>query len=157
MKIWLTLFIVTFLGTDISQVRKSYPTASANEKNAQAFHELVSRANTDDAVMQAYKGAAETLLSKFARKVGEKISHMKAGADLIDDAVSRDPDNIEIRMVRLSVQENVPRIVNYRKNRDEDKAAILAQYEKSGPVKEYIRQFILRSDSFTQEEKNAFK
>ncbi len=157
MKIWLTLFLLTFIGSDIAEVRKLYPAASANEKNAHEFHEIVNRVGSDDAVIQAYRGAAETLLSKFSGKVGEKISHMKAGADLIDGAVSKDPDNIEIRMVRLSVQENVPRIVNYRKNKDEDKAAILAGYEKSGPIKEYIRQFILRSDSFSKEEKNAFK
>lgn len=154
----LTLFILTSVA-DISEIRKMYPNSSKSEANAKALAAKLSEvteAETNKALV-AYKGASETLFSKFSNNLPGKIKHMKAGANLIDGAVAADADNIEIRMIRLSVQESVPKIVGYKDNIKEDKAFIVANYEKSGDLKEYIKNFILRSKSFTAAEKSAYK
>lgn len=153
----LSLFLL--VSTEISEIRKLYPGSSKTEESAKAFHdklEAVAQSDSNKALV-AYKGAAETLLSKFANTLGKKTKHMKAGAALIDAAAAADPDNIEIRMIRLSVQESVPKIVGYKKNMKDDKAFIVANYAKSGELKEYIKNFIQRSKSFTDAEKKAYK
>lgn len=144
---------------DLSEVRKSYPEAANTKANAKAFHELLSGVSDSDQnkVLVAYKGCAETLLSKYANNLSGKIKHMKAGAKLLDAAVAADPDNVEIRMIRLSVQENVPAIVGYKDNIKEDKAILEFNWEKTGSLKDYIKNFILRSKSFDKEEKNAIR
>lgn len=153
----LGLFLLVL--ADITEIRKLYPGSAKTEESAKAFHDKLESVNQTDAnkALVAYKGASETLLSKFANTLGKKTKHMKAGANLIDAAAAADPDNIEIRMIRLSVQESVPKIVGYKKNMKEDKAFIAANYAKSGDLKEYIKNFILRSKSFTDAEKKAYK
>jgi hypothetical protein len=153
----LCLFALAF--ADLSEIRKLYPDSAKSEENANAFNQkLADVAETDaNKTLVAYKGAAETLLSKFGNTLGKKTKHMKAGAHLIDAAVAADADNIEIRMIRLSVQESVPKIVGYKKNIKEDKAFIVANYAKSGNLKEYIKNFIQRSKTFSDEEKKAYK
>ncbi|NUY81397.1 hypothetical protein HUK80_10850 [Flavobacterium sp. MAH-1] len=153
----LCLFVLA--SADLTEIRKMYPDASKTEESAKAFHEKLAAVADNDAnkVLVAYKGASETLLSKYGNTLGKKTKHMKAGASLIDAAVAAESDNIEIRMVRLSVQESVPKIVRYKKNIKEDKAFIAANYGKSGNLKEYIKNFILRSKSFSDEEKKAYK
>lgn len=153
----ISLFML--VATDLSEVRKLYPDAAKSEESANAFHAKMATIQDNEAnkALLAYKGAAETLLSKFGNTIGKKTRHMKAGAKLIDAAAAADADNIEIRMIRLSVQESVPKIVGYKKNMKEDKAFIVANYAKSGALKDYIKNFILRSKSFSDEEKKAYK
>jgi hypothetical protein len=150
--------LIIFVNADISELRKLYPNAATSEETAKAFHSKFSEVTEkDDPVLVAYKGAAETLIAKFSNNLPDKISYMKAGAHLIDAAAAADKDNVEIRMIRLSVQESVPRIVNYRKNKKEDKAFILANYKQNATIKEYIQNFVQRSESFTAAEKKAVK
>ena len=158
MKLFISCLFLLFLGkSDIAEVRKLYTDAAKSEANANAFSDKVSDVQEDDAnkVLVAYKGCALTLKSKFSGVLGDKISFMKQGAKLIDAAAAAEPNNIEIRMIRLSVQESVPRIVNYRANKKEDKAVILKNYKEAGELKEYIRKFINQSKSFTAAEKKA--
>jgi len=158
MKLFISCLFLLFLGkADIAEVRKLYTDAAKSEANANAFSDKVSDVQEDDAnkVLVAYKGCALTLKSKFSGVLGDKISFMKQGAKLIDAAAAAEPNNIEIRMIRLSVQESVPRIVNYRANKKEDKAVILKNYKDAGEIKEYIRKFINQSKSFTAAEKKA--
>lgn len=158
MKIFISCLFLLFLGkADLAEVRKLYTDAAKSEANAKAFLDKVADVPDGDAnkVLVAYKGCALTLKSKFSGVLGDKISFMKEGAKLIDAAAAAEPGNIEIRMIRLSVQESVPRIVNYRANKKDDKAVILKNYKDAGELKEYIRKFIVQSKSFTAAEKKA--
>ena len=160
MKLFIPIMLFIFFGNpEISEVRKLYTDAAKSESNAEAFiAKLASVSDTDsNKVLVAYKGCGLTLKSKFSGKLGEKISFMKEGARLIDAAAAAEPNNIEIRMIRLSVQESVPKIVNYRANKKEDKAAILRLYKDSGELKDYIKNFVNQSKSFTGAEKKALK
>ena len=158
MKLFISCLFLLFLGkTDIAEVRKLYTDAAKSEANAKAFSVKLAEVpdNDPNKVLVAYKGCSLTLKSKFSGVLGDKISFMKEGAKLIDAAAAADPDNIEIRMIRLSVQESVPRIVNYRANKKEDKAVILKNYKEAGELKDYIRKFIAQSKSFTAAEKKS--
>lgn len=161
MKLLLSLFVfMAFLPTPtISEVRKLYPDAAKSEIAAREFHTKLSKISDEtDMTLWAYKGASFTLLAKFATKIPDKISNLKEGARYIEAAVQSEPNNIEVRLIRLSVQESVPPMVNYRKNKNEDKAFILAHYmDQNGSLKEYVKNFILRSKSFSDVEKNALK
>lgn len=160
MKAFFSLFIVLlFSGNpNLAEIRKAFPTASQNESSASAFAAKLNDVSADDKTLLAYKGASITMVSKFKKKVSEKISTFKEGAKLIESAVTSEPNNIEIRVVRLSIQENVPGITNYKKNIKEDAAFILKHYkEQSVVLKDYIRSFISHSKSFSAEEKLTFK
>lgn len=162
MKLLFTLLFV-FSGsmtTEISEIRKIYTNAAKSEANAKIFADkLSSISDTDDnKTLVAYKGCSLTLQSKFSGNLIDKIRYMKDGANLIDGAATTNPDNIEIRMIRLSVQENVPGIVNYRQDIESDKAFILAHYKELDPeTKEFIINFIRQSKSFTSTEKKDIK
>lgn len=159
MKILIPILFLFFANPELAEVRKLYTDAAKSESNAETFAaKLAGVADGDDnKILVAYKGCSLTLKSKFSGVLGQKISFMKEGAKLIDAAAAAEPNNIEIRMIRLSVQESVPRIVNYRANKKEDKAMILKNYKDAGELKEYIRNFISQSKSFTPEEKKALK
>lgn len=143
---------------DLSEVRKMYPDASKSEKAATAFTEKLLSAEESNKTLLAYKGASYTIISKFAKTISDKVRHLKEGARLIDQSAASEPNNIEIRLIRLSVQESVPKVVNYRKNKKEDKNFILAHYhEQKGILKDYVKNFILSSNSFSTADRQIVK
>ena len=160
MKTLFAFFIIAgfFNNPSIAEIRKWYPNASKSENNAKEFALKLADVSDNDKTIAAYKGASITMIAKFKKKVSDKINTFKEGTKLIEIAVSNEPNNIEIRLIRLSVQENVPAIVKYKKNISEDKIFILKHFKEQSPIlKEYIKSFILQSKSFSAEEQKTIK
>ncbi|KIQ21380.1 hypothetical protein RT99_11265 [Flavobacterium sp. MEB061] len=161
MKLLLTLLLwVNFaVNPDLASIRKMYPDVAKSEANAKEFTEkLAGIANSDEKILVAYKAASILVDSKFESLIGSKISRFKEGAKLLEATLKSDPNNIEIRMIRLSIQEDVPGITGYKKNIKEDKKFITAHYaEQTGALKEYLKDFVLQSKSFSEKEKQFVK
>ncbi|WP_026727259.1 hypothetical protein [Flavobacterium denitrificans] len=161
MKLLLTLLLwINFVGNpDLASIRKMYPNVTKSESNAKEFSEKLSGISNNDAeVLVAYKAASILLDSKFEKKLNDKIERFKEGAKLLESTIKSEPNNIEIRMIRLSIQENVPGITGYKKNIKEDKKYLTEHYaDQSGALKEYLKDFILQSKSFTEKEKQFVK
>ena len=161
MKLLLSIFCVlfSFSNPDISEIRKLYPNAANSENASKEFlSKFADVTNESNKTLVAYKGASITISSKFIKKVSEKIKIFKEGTKLVEFAVASEPNNIEIRLIRLSIQENVPKIVKYNANKKEDIAFLLVHYkEQTSALRNYIKNFILQSKSFTAEEKQTIK
>jgi hypothetical protein len=157
----LTIFIayfIFFVNIDISEVRQLYKEADLSEQNvANLFDKLESINKSDDKVLVAYKGAATSMTAKYKKGFKLKKEFFKNGVSLLEYAVASEPANIEIRFVRLSVQQNSPRFLNYNKEIEEDKKFIINNYDQinSSKLKAYIKDYILHSNNFTEEEKNV--
>jgi hypothetical protein len=151
----LILFFGFSSNPSITEIRKLYTSVANSETNAKEFVEkLAAVSREDNKTLVAYKGASLALVSKLEKKISDKSKKFKEGASLIDYAVVNEPNNIEIRLVRLSVQENVPKIVNYRGNKKDDATFLLDHYkEQTGALKIYVGKFIEQSKSFTTTEK----
>lgn len=161
MKLLFTLLLwINFAGNpDLAVIRKMYADVSKSENNAKEFSEkLAGVSANDDKILVAYKAASILLDSKFEKKLGEKIERFKEGAKLLESTIKSDPDNIEIRMIRLSIQENVPGITGYKKNIKEDKKFLTEHYAaQNAALKTYLKDFILQSKSFSEKEKQFVK
>jgi hypothetical protein len=156
---FLFLFLMLFGNPSITEIRKLYASATISEGNAKEFAAKLSEVTKEDnKTLVAYKGASLTIVSRLEKKGSDKSKKFKEGISLIEYAVANDPNAIEIRMIRLSVQENVPKIVNYRANKKEDAKFLLDHYkEQTGALKNYIGNFIVQSKSFTATEKQLVK
>ncbi len=143
---------------DLSSVREEYYAASKTKQSALEFYNLMADYSKDNKTLLAYKGAAIALKSKFTfEKIKKKKLFIEA-VTLIENSVKADPNNAEIRLVRLSIQENTPKFLKYKANIEEDKKIILTSYDKqSKELKEYIKIYIGQSTVFTDSEKQKIK
>lgn len=154
------LFFLQFnSNVELAEIRKMYPNVSISENSMKDFQAKLSDVTMDsNKVLVAYKGASTVMFTKYIKKVPEKKVNFKEGVKWIEFAVKNKPDNIEIRMIRLSIQENTPKIAKYNTNIQEDKNFIEEHYnELSGSLREYIKNFILNSKSFSEAEKQKYK
>jgi hypothetical protein len=92
----------------------------------------------------AYKGGLKMKKSSYMQGVTKKLSLFKEGRQLLEQSIQLYPNNPEFRFIRLTIQENAPKILKYNKNTIEDKKIVIAGYKKMGSstrayIKDYAR------------------
>ena len=107
-----------------TEIRNAYREATKSEENAKTFYQHVKDVSESDAaVMMAYKGAGKTLLARYAPLLDRK-EKIKDGIGWIENAVKKSPNDVEIRLIRLSIQENLPKLFKYNDDIESDKKFI---------------------------------
>ena len=141
---------------DLGVVRIAYKEAAQDKTKVAAFSELFSHiTKQDNTTLVAYKGASITLVAKHAKRIKDKKSGFTEGVAYVEYALKKEPNNIEIRFIRLGIQENTPKILRYKSNIEEDKQFIFTHYKNISSIalKKHIKDYILQSKAFSDEEK----
>ncbi|WP_456439655.1 hypothetical protein [Psychroserpens sp.] len=147
---------INVLTIDINTVRNAYKEAAQDNTKIEAFSKLLSNiSKKDDIALVAYKGASITLLAKGEKKIKDKKNRFVEGVSYVEYAIEKAPNDIEVRFIRLGIQENTPKILKYKKNIEEDKLFLLKQFKdiNSSNLRNHIKDYILQSKAFSDEEK----
>ncbi|SDQ52601.1 hypothetical protein SAMN05421664_1917 [Chryseobacterium soldanellicola] len=158
MKLILSLItaFIFFFQTDLDALRYSYAKANASNANTQAFINLAEKQTGTDPVTNGYQAAAKIMQAKIVKENRKAL--VKSGAASLESIIKNNPNNIELRVIRLSVQENIPKIVGYRGSIKDDKAFILNNYSKQNTaIKAYVKKFAMQSKTITDEERATLK
>lgn len=160
MKLLAFFLSVFFLAApDLALVRQKYVSATTSAQEAEELYkslEGISDASSDN-TMVGYKAAALTLRAKYEKGLLNKKNLFTQGAKLLEAVIKRDPANYEVRVLRMSIQENAPKITGYNKQIDEDKKFIIKNYSSQKPdLKEFAKAYVNKSTLFTKEEKAVF-
>ena len=109
---------------ELNDIRLLYKEATKSEAQAHAFYETVAHVTkSNDPVLVAYKGSGLMLLARY-EKLANRGPKVKEAVPWIEEAVAAEPDNAEIRLIRLSVQEHLPKFLKYNKHIDDDRQFI---------------------------------
>jgi hypothetical protein len=152
---FLTVFFL-FFQTGLDALRNSYAKANSSNANTEAFINIAEKQSGSDVVTNGYKAAAKIMEAKIAKQ--NRKSLVKSGATTLESIIKNNPNNIELRLIRLSIQENIPKIVGYRGSLKDDKAFILNNYGKqNATMKNYIKRFAAQSKTITDTERATLK
>lgn len=158
MKLIFSLLTALFLffQSGLEPLRTGYAKANSSNASTEAFIALAEKTSGSDPVIQGYKAAAQIMKAKVAKTNRKAI--VKSGATSLESVIKAHPSDIELRVIRLSIQENIPKIVGYRGSLKEDKTYILNNYGKqSAALKNYIKRFAAQSKTITPQERAALK
>lgn len=151
-----TSFVLFFSAADLDTVRSKYITSHVSKQNADSFAKLVEGSGASS-TMSGYKAAAKIIQGKFAVGEGRK-KIITAGIKSLESAVNGDSDNAELRVIRMSVQENLPKFIKYNTKIATDKAFLLKNYSsQNSALKAYIKKFASQSKSFTAADRASMK
>lgn len=118
----------------------------------------MSKCDKETGIFQAYKGAAIALQSRYATDVKTKKKLFIEGVKGVELALKNNPNNAEIHLIRLSIQENTPKILKYKAQIGEDKKMLLDSFDQQTPaLKAYIKKYANQSKVFSEQEKQALK
>ncbi|MFP7658399.1 hypothetical protein [Chryseobacterium proteolyticum] len=152
------VFTFFFQSSDLESLRNSYAKANQSNANTQSFINIAEKQSSTDPVISGYKAAAQIMEAKVTTEKGKRKSFVKTGATSLESIIKNNPNNIELRVIRLSVQENIPKIVGYHSSLKDDKLFILNNYSKQNQaLKAYIQRFAAQSKTFTPADKASLK
>lgn len=155
------LFVITYLtfqSYNLPDIRKMYVESTVSKANATKFYEAMENYNDKNETLLAYKGASIALKAKHTTGIKQKKEEFIKGITILESVIKSNPNDIEARLIRLSIQENTPKILKYKGNIEADKKQIVLLFHKqSADLKEYIRDFVNQSKVFTEAEKQQLK
>lgn len=114
-------------------------------------------------LMVAYIGTLEALKAKHSWNPYNKIKFVSLSQKTMKKAVERDPNNLEIRFMRFTIQHYTPSFLGFSKDLDEDRKAIVRQFKNrkfglaDAPLIRNIAAFMIESDRCLKEELPVFK
>ena len=86
---------------------------------------------TKKPIYMAFYAVGSFFMAKHASNPLNKYSYFNKGKKLLEDAIKKEPNNIEIRLMRLIFQEKTPSFLGYNKNIESDRNFIIKNYKNS--------------------------
>ncbi|MBK7129104.1 MAG: hypothetical protein IPM74_03885 [Crocinitomicaceae bacterium] len=126
---------------DMSKIRDLFAVAATDEEACNELYKLTSSYSLQNfPVYYAYNAAAEMTQANHTYWPNEKLSLFNAGKERLEEAVTKQPNTVEIRFIRYCVQQGCPFFLDYDDNLDEDKKFILGNLSKSGWSETYQKE-----------------
>lgn len=133
------LLISSSLAGDVSKVTidklRSLLYSSTNRESAldslDNYINTLVTSKTDSPIILAYRGAAESIRAKYNFWPWDKLSDVNKGLELLNKSVDLDKDNLEIRFLRFAVLHNLPSILNYSDEADQEASIIFSMITKT--------------------------
>lgn len=122
--VFLVFLVSGFTSSDF--VRSEFYTVFQEGSEETIEHYLDKIESNQDLI--AYNGALYLKLSGLQKGASKKFNTFKKGKLLLDSTIEKEPTNTEWRFLRFVIQENVPPILNYNSQIEEDKAIIISGY-----------------------------
>ncbi len=129
----------------VEQVRQAFYQCTLNSASSDSLLQQLATIEQPTPLIKAYIGATEAIKTQTKWNPYSKYACLKRSRKALNEAVSLDTSNVEIRFLRFSIQHHIPPWLGFSKQMEVDKAVILnnlLRYE-AGTLNEKIRQYIL--------------
>lgn len=97
------------------EIRSNYPKALNDKQICNDMITILRKENLNT-IEKGYYGAYLVIWANHIWNPMDKLSTFKKGKIVLENAIKEDPKNVELRFLRLSIQSNVPKILNYDQN-----------------------------------------
>ncbi|WP_118196501.1 hypothetical protein [Albibacterium indicum] len=112
--------LTSFNTTGLDTVRANYSKVVSDKELCEKMIAELAEAKNNSATHLAYLGALQTIWANHVFNPISKLNTFKEGKKNIEQAIKKEPANVELRFIRLSVQKNAPSFLGYKSNINED-------------------------------------
>lgn len=146
----------------VKKLREQYYQAAKKSELAKDFYRKLDSFNeAEGTLVLGYKGMASFMLAHHAKNPIAKLKYFNEGKNHLEKAIHLDPENLELRYLRFTVQTSAPEFLGYRKSIHADKKFILDSiYDRKSTDKDLINrmvEYVLRTKYCTTKEKKKVK
>lgn len=141
---------------NLVSLRASYEQAASSEEKVVALLSKIEKQAATNTTYEGYRGAATMMLAKFQLNPLRKLGYFNDGKAILEAAIGKDPDNIELIFIRYTVQCNAPSFLQYNQKLTSDKHMLLVElkYIKDADLKTRIIQYLKTSPYLTNAERS---
>lgn len=145
---FLLLLIISNLmfSQNLKEYRALLQTGEKSEKSAKTLIDKSTTAykNSKEPVYLGFLAVGKFFMAKHAFNPLKKMSYFNEGKKLMENSLKAEPDNLEVRLMRLITQESVPKILGYSQNISEDRTYLTRSYKNTTDedLKIYIKDYL---------------
>jgi len=111
-------------------IRKQLLEALESRSLTDSLYNSLTTATNKTPLLVCYQGVVQALRAKHAWNPYYKVKYLNDSQKTLQKAVTREPNNIEIRFMRFSIEHNVPGFLGYNKNLIADREEIIKQLDR---------------------------
>ncbi|MCH2226925.1 MAG: hypothetical protein MK033_04050 [Candidatus Caenarcaniphilales bacterium] len=131
------------------KVKKSFRYSTHSKDEFKVFYNTVHELEASS-YKEAYLLALAIVAAKFEFNPINKIRHFQKEKNNLEILIAENPNNLELRYIRLAIQLNTPKVMSYKDNIEEDSEYIINEL-RSNPqipqiIKDYFVHFLTRHD-----------
>lgn len=115
--------------SELIQFKQQMIKAIESDKLTDSLSDVVKKLPNKNALMIGYEGTLEALKAKHAWNPYHKIKYVSRSIKTMQLAINKDPENLEIRFMRFSIQHFTPGFLGFSKNLNEDRREIVKHYQ----------------------------
>ncbi|RZK78536.1 MAG: hypothetical protein EOO92_10920 [Pedobacter sp.] len=145
---------------DVSELRDLFYKAAVNKSSSQKMSKILDKVDDKSTpILLCYKGVSDMIQAKHVLNPISKLSMFNSGKTLIEEAIKRDPDDLEMRFLRFSIQSNLPGFLGYREDLSSDKLKLVNEIGslEDEQLKRNIIEYLSSSKYCTEEELKKLK
>lgn len=109
----------------LEEVRKQFHQAVLDPEKIGSYHDFIIEVQDTFPALLAYQAAAEAMIAQTLWNPLGKFAQVSRYEKMIEDAIYRDSDNLEIRFLRFAIEYHLPRILMMSKHLEEDRDFII--------------------------------
>ena len=113
-------FLTGFNTTDLDVVRSNYNKVVSDKELCNKMMTELAETKNNTATHLAYLGALQAIWANHLFSPISKLNTFKEGKKNIEQAIKKEPTDVELRFIRLSIQKNVPSFLGYKSKIKED-------------------------------------
>ena len=107
------------------EIRKLYFKAKRGYGQLRLLMDKLEASKANDNVTNYYKAAVSTMLPQYVTAPWKKLRLFNNGKELLERMIKENPNDIEPRFVRLTIQKNAPSFLHYSSDLISDKNFII--------------------------------
>ncbi len=144
---------------EILSLRKLFEESAVNSSSATNFYQQTRKINEQSpSTLIGFKAMSELMMCNHVFSPLSKLSYFNTGKKLLETAIQKDPRNIELRFFRFSTQSNVPALLNYSSNINEDKLILMNYLKINNTIADKdlyqrVKSYLLKSSYCSSTEK----
>ncbi|PRD57121.1 hypothetical protein C5749_07920 [Sphingobacterium gobiense] len=113
-------FLTSFDVSILDKVRTNYNAFLSDKALCQQTITELEKTKDNSVTLLGYLGGLQTIRANHVFSPISKLNTFNKGKNNIEQAIKKDPNNAELRFIRLSVQKNAPSFLGYKSNIKED-------------------------------------
>lgn len=123
-------FLPSFDGNILNDARANYNKLASDRFLCEKMIFELEKTKNNSAAHLAYLGGAQTVWANHVVNPISKLNTFNKGKKNIESAIAKEPENVELRFIRLSIQKNAPSFLGYKSNVKEDTELIKKKYQQ---------------------------
>lgn len=147
------------LGTPTTgEVRGLYQNAVVNEKVCQELIAILAPyKENENPLLYGYKAGATMMMAKHVFNPISKLNYFNKGKKMLNDAITAQPKNVELRVLRFLAQSNTPSFLGYNDAINSDERFILSNFStiETKSTQEYL--FSMLKNTLSKEDIHSLK